>query len=109
MLLDDVRNGSAPGTYAVAFGAVGGMLGAAPEQTAAALMLAGTTSMRGRRCACFGFLIATCRRQYTGCGPDLSLAQEAANTSLGQLRSFHPFQEIASMRHRTAPLRLFAS
>ena len=41
--------------------------------------------------------------------PRLAAFATEAASGPGTLRSFHPLQEIASMRHETAAARLFAS
>lgn len=109
-LLARVRDGDTPGTYAAAFGAIAGVFGTTPEQTAAALMHATATSILQAAMR----LLPVSHRDVQGALHRLrpiiaELALEAAATPFDGLRSFHPLQEIASMRHRTAPVRLFAS
>lgn len=109
-LYDHVRSGTTPGTHAVAFGAIGGVFGATSEQVAAALMLTTATSVLQPSMR----LLPVSHRDVQGAlhrlRPSIAaLAFEAAHTPLSDLRSFHPMQEIASMRHRSGPVRMFAS
>jgi urease accessory protein len=84
--------------------------GATPEQVSAALMQSAATSILQASMR----LLPVSHRDVQGTlhrlRPEIAaLAREAAATTLDELRSFHPMQEIASMRHRTAAVRLFAS
>ena len=108
--LGRVEGGGAPGTHAVVFGAAAAVLGARDHDIAAALMLGSATgilhaSMR---------LMAISHRDVQGCLHRLrpmiaGLATEAIQRNIAEFASFHPAQEIASMRHRRADARLFAS
>lgn len=109
-LLDDVREERTPGTYAASFGACAGVLGATVEQTAAALMQSTATSILQAAMR----LLPVSHRDVQGAlhrlRPQVAdWAWNAAHMNLQDLGAFHPRQEIASMRHRTSAVRLFAS
>ena len=109
-LARSLRKGGTPGTYAVLFGASAGALGVAPDQAAAALMHTTATSILHAAMR----LLPVSHRDVQGAlhrlqGDIARLAHHAASCGLDDMTSFHPFQDIASMRHRTAPMRLFAS
>jgi len=109
-LLDDVRAGRTPGTYAAAFGAIGGVLGAAPEQVAAALMQSAATAILQASMRLLPISHRDVQATLHRLRPEIAaLASEASVATVDELRSFHPVQEIASMRHRTASVRFFAS
>jgi urease accessory protein len=107
--LDEVRSGRTPGTHPVAFGVVAATFGASPE-TVAALVMQGTVnailqaSLR---------LLPVSHRDVQSVLHRLrprvaELAERAAQPGR-LLQSFHPVQDIASMRHEVASARLFAS
>jgi urease accessory protein len=109
-LLGDLHARRTPGTHAAMFGAIGGLLGATPEQAAGALMHSTAMSILQASMR----LLPVSHRDVQGAlhrlRPEIAaLAVRAAATPLDDLRSFHPLQEIASMRHRSATLWLFAS
>lgn len=109
-LLASVRGGETPGTYAVVFGAIGGALGATPEQVATALMHVTATSTLQASMRLLPISHRDVQRTLHALRPVVAQAAiEAAATSLDDLRSFHPLEEIASMRHRSADMRMFAS
>jgi urease accessory protein len=108
-LREEVRAGRTPGAYPVVFGAIAARLGADTE-TAAALVLQGTANailqaaMR---------ILPISHRDVQGAlhrlRPRLAeLAREAADPKRA-LESFHPLQDIASMQHEAAPVRMFRS
>lgn len=104
--------GHTPGTAAAALGVAGHALGADREDTVAASLftLANTVLSASMR------LLPVSHRDVQGALHRLrpviaGLAAEAcaAAEAGSPLTSFHPLQEIASMRHRRAGARLFAS
>lgn len=116
--LEAARRGEAPGTHAVAFGLAasglsGSTPGVTPEATAGALLFATASAMLSASMR----LLPVSHRDVQGALHRLrpmiaTLAAEASEASrLGspELRSFHPLQEIASMRHAASSIRLFAS
>lgn len=98
------------GSHAVVFGAVSAVCGVeTPAAVAAYLQL----SLNGMLQAAMR-LLPVSHRDTQGAlhrlRPAVSaIAAQAATGYPWPPRSFHPLQEIASMRHRTAPVRLFAS
>jgi urease accessory protein len=107
--LEGVRSGATPGTHPVAFGVVAAAFGASPE-TAAALVMQGTlnailhASLR---------LLPVSHRDVQSAlhrlRPRIAELAERAAAPGRPLQSFHPMQDIASMRHETSPVRMFAS
>ena len=112
--LEAVRGGASPGTHAVAFGVAGAALGVGPEAVAGALLLGTASAILSAAMR----LLPVSHRDVQGVLHRLrpaiaALAIDAAASIDGQasprLLAFHPLQEIASMRHRAASVRLFAS
>lgn len=107
-----VRSGTAVGTHPVALGAIEGALGIDDVSVAAAVLFA--TAMAVLSAAVR--LLPVSHRDVQGTLHRLrpllaSLAQDAAEGSResAPLTAFQPLQEILSMRHAAAPVRLFAS
>jgi urease accessory protein len=107
--LEEVRAERTPGTHAVAFGVVAATFGATPE-VAAALVMQGTVSAILQ--AALRLLPVSHRDVQSALHhlrPHIAeLAQRAAEPAR-PLESFHPVQDIASTRHETSPVRMFAS
>jgi urease accessory protein len=109
--LAEVRAGRAPGTHAAALGVSLASFGISPEATAAALLFGGVNAMlqAGLR------LLPLSHRDAQATLHELrpliaELARAAAAPGRADaLAAFHPMQEIASMRHRGAEARMFAS
>ena len=132
-----VASGEAPGCHPVAFGVIGGVLGVAPSDAASALLLGtanallqaamrlGRISHRDTQAILHRLrpLIAGVdavapndpSSWRTGAPLTLTLSLEGEGIGrpdeaiAGELRAYHPLQEIASMRHERAEARLFAS
>ena len=104
-----VADGSTPGTHAVAFGLIAGSAGANPESVAAVFLQVTATGILQAALR----LMRISHHDVQATLHDLRphITQLAADAALPdrQLRAFHPAQEIAAMRHRTARMRLFAS
>ncbi|MGE0134552.1 MAG: urease accessory protein UreF [Dehalococcoidia bacterium] len=105
-----VQAGRAPGTHAVAFGAVGAAFGVEADDVAAALLLGTATVLlsAGMR------LLPVSHRDVQGALHWLrprtaELAAAAVRDCDRPFASCHPLQEIASMRHRDARVRFFTS
>jgi urease accessory protein len=109
--LSEVRDGRTPGTHAAALGVCSAAFDSEPETVAAVLMFGGANAVlqAGMR------LLPLSHRDAQATLHDLRpaitrLAREAAAPDRWRdLRSFQPLQEIASMRHRGAEVRMFAS
>lgn len=114
--LGAARRGETPGTHAAAFGVAGASLGVPAEACGAALLLGTASAVLSAAMR----LLPVSHRDVQGALHRLRPviaelareAAEAAEASVGgvpSLLSFHPLQEIASMRHARASVRLFAS
>lgn len=104
------NNGGTPGTFAAAFGAVSGVFGVTPFDAAAAFLQSAATSMLHAATRLLPFSHRDVQSALHRLRPDIAEAvRAAAVTPIDEMRSFHPLQEIAAMRHREAPVRLFAS
>ncbi|MGE0228728.1 MAG: urease accessory protein UreF [Dehalococcoidia bacterium] len=106
----EVQAGRAPGTHPVVFGAVGATFGVGAEDVAAALLFGTATVLlsAGMR------LLPVSHRDVQGAlhwlRPRIAeLAAAAVRENDRPFASCHPLQEIASMRHRDAPVRFFTS
>jgi urease accessory protein len=109
-LLADVRGERTPGTHAVAFGAAAGALGVDAEDAAAALMFGSIAAILQAAMRLLPLSHRDVQSALHGARPLIaSLAERASRIGPHQLASFHPMQEIASMRHRHAGVRMFAS
>lgn len=105
-----VRSGSTPGTHPVAFAVAGAALEVRATAIVAALLF-GTASVL---LSAAMRLLPVSHRDVQGAlhrlRPDIdALAPEVVASAYAPLTSYHPLQEIASMRHRAAPVRFFAS
>ncbi len=108
--LGEVSAGRTPGTHPVAWATVGTALGVDAESLTGAALFATANvllqaSMR---------LMPESHRDVQGAlhrlRPEIAaLAADATATAGLPFAAFHPLQEIASMRHRVAPVRMFAS
>jgi urease accessory protein len=109
-LLRAVNNEDTPGHHAMAFGAVGGVLGWPESNIACAYLYS----------SCAGLVAAALRlwplgqlagqRILWALGPAIvTLAQEVQGKDLAEIWSFAPAIEIAAMRHATLDARLFRS
>lgn len=106
----EIDAGATPGTLAAVYGVSGGVLGVPGEGAAAAFLLASATSMLHAAMRLLPISHRDVQRALHDLRPEIArLAALACTVPVGDLRSFHPLQEIASMRHRTATVRLFAS
>jgi urease accessory protein len=108
--LDAVQRGRTPGTHPVAFAVAGSALGIDARELAAASLFATANTLWSAAVR----LLPVSHRDVQGALHRLrprieALALEAVDRENAPLTSFHPLQEIASMRHRTASVRLFAS
>lgn len=105
-----VRAGSTPGTHAVAFAVVGAAF-EVPAEAIVGTLLLGTASVV---LSAAMRLLPVSHRDVQGAlhrlRPEISRLACAAVASADEpLVSYHPLQEIASMRHRVALVRFFAS
>ena len=107
--LEEARAGRTPGTHAVAFGVVAATFGANPE-TAAALAMQGTANAILQAST---RLLPVSHRDVQATLHRLRprIAELAASAAAPDrvLKSFHPLQDIAAMRHEAATARMFAS
>jgi urease accessory protein len=105
----EVHAGRSPGTHPVVLGVVASTFDVDPV-TVAAVVMQGTANavlqaaMR---------LFPVSHRDVQGClhrwRPRIAALAQTAATSGAALQSFHPLQDIASMQHEAASVRLFAS
>ena len=107
---DAVLEGHAPGTHAVALGVVGAAFGVPPEDVAAALLFSTANALVQ---AAMRLLPISHRDAQSVLHSVRDAIADAASAAAGAeplaFTSFHPLQEIASMRHASAPVRFFAS
>lgn len=104
------NDGGTAGTFAVAFGATAGASGVAPADAAAAFLQSAATSMLHAAIRLLPFSHRDVQAALHHLRQEIAEAATAAATRpIDDMRSFHPLQEIAAMRHREAPVRLFAS
>ena len=102
-----------PGTHPVAFAVVGTGLGVDAEANAGALLLGTASAILSAAMRLLPVSHRDVQAVLHRLRPDLarlaSGAVEAVEACAVPLASFHPLQEVASMRHRTGRVRLFAS
>jgi urease accessory protein len=102
---EHVSSGASPGCHPVAFGVVSGALGVEPRESASALLI-GTTNALLQAAMRLGRIS---HRDAQAILHRLRPAIASLDLSGGEIRAYHPLQEIASMRHQRAEARLFAS
>lgn len=104
---DAVSADASLGNYAAVFGAVSAAIGVGPGQVLGALMLASATALLQAAMR----LTRVSHRDVQGMLHRLRprIVALAGEVGSGPLCSFHPLQDIASMRHARAEARLFAS
>lgn len=108
--LDEVRAGRTPGTHPVAFAVAGTALGVDAEAVAGALLLGTASVMLSASMRLLPVSHRDVQAALHRLRPEIAqLARDAVEAAGAPLASFQPLQEIASMRHRTARVRLFAS
>ena len=106
-----VRAGETLGTHPVAFGVITAALGVAPRDVAPALMLMTATTILQASMRLLPVSHRDVQAMLHALRPRIAALAHAIETAPqpGALMSFNPLQEIASMRHTFAPVRLFAS
>ena len=113
-LLDEffraVESVSTPGHHPVAFGAVGGLLGWTPEETARAFLYSSSAAMVGASLRLLPLGQLAGQRILWELQPLIGrLADQARNKSPEEMWSFAPGLEVAALRHATLEARLFRS
>ena len=107
---DAVLEEHSPGTHAVALGVAGAAFGVPPEDVAAALLFSTANALVQ---AAMRLLPISHRDAQSVLHRVRDAIADAARAAAGAeplaFTSFHPLQEIASMRHASAPVRFFAS
>lgn len=108
--LEEVRAGRTPGTHPVAFAVIGTALDVGAEAVAGALLLGTASVMLSASMRLLPVSHRDVQAALHRLRPEIAqLARDAVEEAGAPLTSFQPLQEIASMRHRTARVRLFAS
>jgi len=97
------------GMHPVAFAVAGNALGVEVEMIGPALLLGAATIMLQAAMRLGRISHRDVQAALHRLRPETAYLAEAAASEAGPLRSFHPLQEIASMRHEIAEIRLFAS
>jgi urease accessory protein len=109
-LLRAVERGTSPGHHAVAFGAVGGVLGWGSEETAGAYLYSTSAAVVAAALRLLPIGQTASQRILWSMQPAIGrLAREAEAKGLEDAWSFSPGLEIAAMRHATLDARLFRS
>lgn len=106
----EVSAGRTPGTHPVAFGVVGAALGIPAQALAGALVLGSATVLLSAAMRLFSVSHRDVQGILHRLRPLIAeVAGEAAASAETPFAASHPLQEIASMRHRDARARFFAS
>ena len=105
-----VESDATPGHHPVAFGAVGGVLGWHPEETAAAYLYSTSAALVAAALRLVPLGQSAGQHLLWSVRPLIArLAREAEDKGLEDIWSFSPGLEIAAMRHATLDARLFRS
>jgi len=108
-LLEEVRADRTPGTHAVAFGTVAEAFSARPADSAALLMQGAANAILQAGMRLFPMSHRDVQGALHRLRPRIAALAESAAEPDSRLESFHPLQDIASMRHEAAAVRMFAS
>ncbi|MGH9434950.1 MAG: urease accessory protein UreF [Terriglobia bacterium] len=105
-----VESGATPGHHAVAFGAVGDVLGWPPEEIVCAFLYSASAAMVGAALRLLSLGQLAGQQILWNLRPLISkLAHEVQERDRAAMWSFAPAQEIAAMRHASLDARLFRS
>ncbi len=108
--LADLDGARVPGHHAIAFGLVGGALGWAAEDAAAALLYSTSALLVGAALRLLRMGQLEGQRALWSLGPLIDqLAADAAQRDPADLWSFAPGIEVQAIRHAALPARLFRS
>ena len=109
-LFDAVANSQTPGHHAMAFGAVGGVLGWQDAEMACALLYSTCAGLAAAALRLLPLGQLAGQRILRSLAPSIaSLAKEVQGADLADIWSFAPGIEIAAMRHALLDARLFRS
>jgi urease accessory protein len=109
-LFDAVDNSETPGHHAIAFGAVGGVLGWQDAEMACALLYSTCAGLAAAALRLLPLGQLAGQRILRSLAPSIaSLAKEVQGADLADIWSFAPGIEIAAMRHALLDARLFRS